>query len=159
MSERQRMALVAGAASGIGAAVAARLHADGLAVMCADLDLEGARATAARLPGARSVALEVREERAWAAAIEYVGRLDVLVNCVGITAASPLADTSFEEWRRVLGTNLDGAFLATKHGIRAMREGGGVVVHVGSASGIRPAAGAAAYSTSKAALRMLVQTS
>jgi len=50
-----------------------------------------------------------------------------------------------------------GAFLATKYGIRAMQSSGGVIVHVGSASGIRPAAGAAAYSTSKAALRMLVQ--
>jgi NAD(P)-dependent dehydrogenase (short-subunit alcohol dehydrogenase family) len=58
----------------------------------------------------------------------------------------------------VLAINLDGAFLATKHGIRVMQKRGGCIVHVGSASGIRPAAGAAAYSTSKAALRMLVQT-
>ncbi len=58
----------------------------------------------------------------------------------------------------MLATNLDGAFLGTKHGIRAMRPGGGAIVHVGSAWGIRPAAGAAAYSTSKAGLRMLVST-
>src|SRR4029450_9458650 len=76
----------------------------------------------------------------------------------GVSAGSPLAETTLAEWRHVLSTNLDGAFLATKHGIRAMRAAGGAIVHVGSASGIRPAAGAAAYSTSKAALRMLVRT-
>jgi NAD(P)-dependent dehydrogenase (short-subunit alcohol dehydrogenase family) len=76
---------------------------------------------------------------------------------VGISAASPIAETSLEEWRRVLATNLDGAFLGTKHAVRAMRAAGGAIVHVGSASGIRPAAGAAAYSTSKAGLRMLVR--
>jgi NAD(P)-dependent dehydrogenase (short-subunit alcohol dehydrogenase family) len=85
-------------------------------------------------------------------------QLHAVVNCVGVSAASPIENTSLEEWRGVLAINLDGAFLATKHGIRAMRETGGVIVHVGSASGIRPAPGAAAYSTSKAALRMLVRT-
>lgn len=59
---------------------------------------------------------------------------------------------------RRVAINLDGAFLATKYGIRAMQAAGGAIVHVGLASGIWPAAGAAAYSTSKAALRMLVQT-
>ncbi|NIQ81710.1 MAG: SDR family NAD(P)-dependent oxidoreductase, partial [Anaerolineae bacterium] len=60
-------------------------------------------------------------------------------------------------WRRVLATNLDGTFLAIKHGVRAMRDAGGAIVVVGSASGIRPAAGATAYSTSKAAVSMLVR--
>lgn len=113
-------------------------------------------------PKAHAIALDVREEAAWTAAVEAIltasRRLDVLVNCVGVSGASPLPDTTLAEWRHVLATNLDGAFLGTKHGIRAMRAAGGVIVHVGSASGIRPAAGAAAYSTSKAGLRMLVRT-
>jgi NAD(P)-dependent dehydrogenase (short-subunit alcohol dehydrogenase family) len=157
-----KLALVAGAGSGIGAAVAARLAAAGAQVYCADLDRYAAEVVAARAPGAHGIALDVREETAWAAAIETIlaaGRqLDILVNCVGVSAASPLPDTPFAEWRHVLATNLDGAFLGTKHGIRAMRISGGVIVHVGSASGIRAAAGAAAYSTSKAGLRMLVRT-
>ena len=89
--------------------------------------------------------------------LENEGKLDVLVHAAGIAAASPLADTSLAEWRRVLATNLDGTFLAIRHGIRAMRESGGAIVVIGSASGIKPSAGAAAYSTSKAAVGMLVR--
>jgi len=157
-----RVALVVGAASGIGAAVSARLQAAGVQLYCADLNLAGAKAVAGASPDSRAIALDVREEAAWAAAMDAIasahGRLDILINCAGISAASPLADTSLAEWRRVLATNLDGAFLATRHGIRAMRATGGAIVHIGSASGIKPAAGATAYSTSKAGLRMLVKT-
>jgi 3(or 17)beta-hydroxysteroid dehydrogenase len=157
-----KVALVTGAASGIGAAVAARLAAAGAQVYCADLNHPGSQAVTGAGPSSEAILLDVREEAAWAAAIETIltasRRLDVLVNCVGVSAASPLPDTTLAEWRHVLATNLDGAFLGTKHGIRAMRAAGGVIVHIGSASGIRPAAGAAAYSTSKAGLRMLVST-
>ena len=158
-----KVALVTGAASGIGAAVASLLRASGARVHRADVAPIDIDAAAEPPP----LALDVRDEAAWLAAMDAVlaseSRLDALVNCAGVSAGSPLADTSLDEWRRVLGINLDGAFLATKHGIRAMRASGsgaagGVIVHVGSASGIRPAAGAAAYSTSKAALRMLVRT-
>jgi NAD(P)-dependent dehydrogenase (short-subunit alcohol dehydrogenase family) len=149
-----KVALVTGAASGIGAAVTARLRAAGTTVYAADISFGAG-------PESHAIDLDVREEAAWAAAMELIlaaaGRLDLLVNCVGVAAASPLADTTLGEWRRVLSTNLDGAFLATKHGIRTMRATGGAIIHVGSASGIRPASGAAAYSTSKAALRMLVR--
>lgn len=157
-----RVALVAGAASGIGAAVSARLQAAGAHVYCADLNLDGARSVASASPDSRAIALDVRDEGAWETAMEAVlsasSRLDVLINCAGISAGSPVAETTLAEWRRVLATNLDGAFLATRYGIRAMRTSGGVIVHVGSASGIKPAPGAAAYSTSKAGLRMLVRT-
>ncbi len=157
-----KVALVTGAASGIGAAVAARLVALGAEVYCGDLNQPGAEIVAGTRPNAHAILLDVREETAWASAMDSIltasRHLDVLVNCVGVSAASPLADTSLDEWRHVLATNLDGAFLATKHGIRAMQAAGGAIVHVGSASGIRPAAGAAAYSTSKAGLRMLVRT-
>ena len=154
-----RIALVTGAASGIGAAVSARLQSAGAQVYGGDLKPP---ATSGPGSSARFIVLDVREEANWIAVIERIladhGRLDILANCVGVSAGTPLADTTLAEWRHVLSTNLDGAFLATKHGIRAMRAGSGAIVHVGSASGIRPAAGAAAYSTSKAALGMLVRT-
>ncbi|HYC33113.1 MAG TPA: SDR family oxidoreductase, partial [Gemmatimonadales bacterium] len=147
---------VTGAGSGIGEAVARRLLAEGARVYAADLSRGAAP------DGYRPVPLDVREEEDWALAmamvLETAGRLDVLVNSVGISAASPIAETTLEQSREVMSTNLDGAFLATKHGIRAMGTGGGVIIHLGSASGIRPAGGAAAYSTSKAGLRMLVRT-
>ncbi len=154
-----KIALVTGAASGIGAAVSARLERAGAQVYAADLKPPPPPGPDSR---AHAITLDVREEADWIATTETIlanhGRLDILASCVGVSAGTPLAETTLAEWRHVLSTNLDGAFLATKHGIRAMRAASGAIVHVGSASGIRPAAGAAAYSTSKAALRMLVRT-
>lgn len=158
-----RTALVTGAASGIGAATARRLAAEGASVWCADLDELAARKVARAISPeglARAIALDVRDEEAWSRAMAKLaesGRLDILVHAAGISAASALHETTLEEWRRVLATNLDGAFLALRHGLRAMDPHGGAIVVLGSASGIRPAPGAAAYSTSKAALRTLVQ--
>lgn len=149
------IALVTGAASGIGAAVADRLSRAGTTVIGADLHEAGVRNTAA------AVMLDVRDESSWIRVVNGIvsthGRLDLLVNCVGVAAGSPLAETTIEEWRKVLSTNLDGAFLGTKHGIRTMKVTGGAIIHIGSASGIRAAAGAAAYSASKAGLAMMVR--
>ena len=154
----ERVVLVAGAASGIGAAVATLLQASGAWVYRADVAPFDSSLGDEPAP----FRLDVRDENDWISAIDTIlareSRLDALVNSAGVSAGSLLTDTSLDEWRRVLAINLDGAFLATKHGIRAMQTTGGAIVHVGSASGIRAAAGAAAYSTSKAALRMLVQT-
>lgn len=157
-----RVALVTGAASGIGRAAALRLAAEGATVLCADVDEPGAAATAADAgPTASAVRLDVTAEADWAAAVDramgVAGRLDVLVNSAGVSAGAPLTETALADWRRVLAVNLDGAFLGTKHAIRAMRAVGGSIVHVASASGIRAAAGAVAYSTSKAGLCMLVK--
>ena len=159
-----RVALVTGAGSGIGAATARILAARGATVFWADLeppaisDSGRADPADARLTGLR---LDVRNEADWEDAVAEImergGRLDILVHSAGISGASPLAETSVAEWRRILDTNLDGAFLAVKHGIRVMRDHGGAIVLIGSASGIRPSAGAAAYSTSKAAVGMLAR--
>src|SRR5205085_2303528 len=82
--------------------------------------------------------------------------LDVLVNNAGVPFAKPVAETSLEQWRRVLAVNLDGVFLGTRHGIRAMQAGGGgSIVNVASVSGIKPFAGASAYGAAKAAVRLL----
>lgn len=154
------VALVTGAASGIGAAIARLLTAHGAVVYGGDLSVGDDLAADATLP-ATPIRLDVREEPDWERAISTVlereRRLDVLVHAAGIAAASPIVDTTLAEWRRVLATNLDGSFLAIKHGVRAMQKTGGAIVVIGSASGIRPSAGAAAYSTSKAAVGMLVR--
>ncbi len=153
-----KVALIVGAASGIGRAAAVLLSEEGAIAWCCDRDAEGAAAAAAEI-GARSAALDVAREGDWEAAIGAVladrGRLDVLVNSAGVSFACPLADTSLADWRRVLAVNLDGVFLGTKHAIRAMRTTGGSIVHVSSASGLKSAPGASAYSTSKAAACML----
>ena len=153
--------LVTGAASGIGAAVSARLTAGARGSTAPTLlasraprrqawarNRRASRSTSATRPHGpqRSTRFSTRRS-AWM-------RGELRRGCRG----EPAPDTALAEWQRVIGINLDGAFLATKYCIRAMRATGGAIVHVGSASRIRPAAGAAAYSTSKAALRMLVQT-
>ena len=157
-----RVALVTGAGSGIGEAAARLLAESGATVVCADLEAPCSSETGtADPPNARStvVRLDVRSEADWEDALAEIvkgfGRLDILVHSAGISGASPVTQTSMAEWRRILETNLDGAFLAVRHGIRAMRDGGGSIVLVGSASGIRPAAGAAAYSVSKAGVGIL----
>jgi NAD(P)-dependent dehydrogenase (short-subunit alcohol dehydrogenase family) len=157
-----KVALVTGAASGIGRAAAQLLAAHGAAVVCADLNAAGARATADAITAA-ACALDVTSEPAWVAAIDQVlaahGRLDVLVNCAGISSASPLPETTLDEWHRVLAVNLDRVFLGTKHAVRVMRQTGtaGSVVNVSSVSGIKAQPGASAYCTSKAAILMLTR--
>ncbi len=157
-------ALVTGAASGIGAAAARLLASGGRFVYCTDVTRAGTEEVAAEigLDRAAWLHLDVTDEADWAGTIEAIRnrghRLDAVVHAAGVAAASPLVDTSLEAWRRVMAINLDGSFLAVRHGIAAMREHGGAIVLVGSASGIRPAAGAAAYSASKAAVTMLART-
>ncbi len=167
MRLRGKTALITGAGSGIGQATAALFGTEGARVAVTDLD--GARAEAVaegiRARGGESIArtLDVRLEADWTAAIAEVverwGGLDVLVASAGISFAKPIQDMSLEEWRHVQSVNLDGAFLATKHAVRAMRERGrgGSIVIVSSASGIKASAGASAYCASKAAVRQLAR--
>jgi NAD(P)-dependent dehydrogenase (short-subunit alcohol dehydrogenase family) len=133
-------------------------------MLVADLNEPVARAAAAEVTAAggkaESLPLDVTQEAAWQGATEHAlathGRLDVVVNSAGVPFGGQVAETSLEEWRSVLAVNLDGVFLGTKYGIRAMRAGkGGSIVNVASVSGIKPFAGAAAYGASKAAVRLL----
>jgi len=86
-------------------------------------------------------------------------RLDVLVNCAGISFAAPVAEMSLEDWRRVMAINLDGIFLGSRHAIVVMRQQpeGGSIINVSSASAIKASGGASAYSASKAAVCMFTK--
>jgi NAD(P)-dependent dehydrogenase (short-subunit alcohol dehydrogenase family) len=106
----------------------------------------------------QDIHLDVTQEAHWERLAESISRLDLLVGCAGISEAKPIPETSLDDWRRVMNVNLDGAFLSVKFGAKAMRERGGAIVLVGSASGVKATAGASAYCTSKAALTMLVKT-
>ncbi len=133
---------------------------------CADINLDRARETVQTIGESGAPVwehhLDVAQETDWEGLFRRVtqtsGRVDIVVNSAGISAASPLEDTNLEEWRRVLAINLDGAFLGTKHAIRALKQDGGSIVNVSSASAIKAAAGAAAYSVSKAGICMLSRT-
>lgn len=153
-------ALVAGAASGIGRAAAALLAREGATVLCADIDEAGVRQIVEELgAGATACRLEVTDETDWQRAMQRIvdehGRLDILVNCAGISHAQPVVEMSLEAWRRVMAVNLEGVFLGTKQAIIAMRRsGGGSIVNIASASGLKASPGASAYCTSKAAVCM-----
>jgi NAD(P)-dependent dehydrogenase (short-subunit alcohol dehydrogenase family) len=159
-----KVALITGAASGIGRATALLFAHEGASVVASDRDEEGAISTVEEIQdtGGHAMAcrLDVTSEDDWTVAIERVlsawGKLDVLVNNAGIAAGTPIDQTTLEEWRRVMAVNTDGVFLGTKHAIRAMRQGsGGSIINLSSASGLKAAPGAAAYCASKAAVRLL----
>ena len=163
-----KSALITGAASGIGRATAVAFAREAANVTVTDLDGRGAEAVAARVRGeggsAHAQALDVRSEADWerviADAVKRHGRLDVMVANAGVSFARPVAEMTLQEWRDVHSVNLDGVFLGTKHAVRAMREGGrgGSIVIVSSASGLKASAGASAYCSSKAAVRLFAKT-
>lgn len=158
-----KVALITGAASGIGEAAAAALAREGARVALTDLDLAGAERAArditARHGTALAFALDVTAAADWQRVVDEVlsqwGRLDILVNSAGMAFAKPLADTTLDEWRKVMGVNLDGVFLGTRQAVGVMRQaGGGSIINVASASGTRASPGASAYAASKAAVHM-----
>ena len=156
-----RVALVTGAAMGIGAAIAERLGHDGHQVIIADIDLKAAEETAAGLRSqdieAWALQMDVGDPESITQAFEQVqqrhGRLDVLVNNAGIAKTLPFIDFPLQNWQRTLDINLTGPLLCGQHAARLMRDGGwGRIVNVASISGMRASAGRTAYGTSKAAL-------
>ncbi len=161
----QQVALVTGGARGIGAAIARAFVAEGAHVIVSDIDEATGRATADAL-GAAWLRLDVRDELAWIGAMARVldshGRLDVLVNNAGITgleggAAHDPEHATLEQWQAVHRTNLDGVFLGCKHALRTMRRRPpgtpGALINISSRSGIVGIPAAAAYASSKAAVR------
>ncbi|MFQ5774507.1 MAG: SDR family NAD(P)-dependent oxidoreductase [Kiloniellaceae bacterium] len=159
-----RQVLAAGAASGIGKALARALAQRGARVLVADLDAAAAREVAEGLPGPGhdSCALDVRDEgsckAAAARALDGGGRLDVLLNSVGIFRTAPALELSGDDFADTLATNVTGAFLLSRHAGKAMvAQGGGRIVHIASVSSRVTNPEYAAYAASKAALSHLTR--
>jgi len=148
------IALVTGAASGIGAAVATRIANDGARkLVLIDLDEDRLRDFAFTLPCERQLIVgDVTDEQLWTDS-DLTGLTHAVVNA-GIGAGGPIEDLAFADWRRVLSINLDGAFLTLQAAMRAIRQGGagGSIVLTASAAGVKAEAGIAAYGASKAAV-------
>jgi len=162
-----KTAIITGAARGLGKAMSQLLAKEGARVVVADILEDAGRETAEeiRREGGRAIFLghDVTSEDSWSEVIgktlSEFGKLDVLVNNAGIQIIKEIADTTLEEWRRLMSVNLDGVFLGTKHAIRAMREsGGGSIVNISSVAGIIGTADdTAAYVASKGGVRLFTK--
>lgn len=156
--------VVTGAARGIGRAIAMRFKDEGALVILTDCD-EAAGASAAEKSGCRFERLDVREESDWNRLAELVPMADVVVNNAGITGFEngPVAHdpehASLEAWRAVHRVNLDGTFLGCRYAIGAMKaRGQGSIINISSRSGLVGIPLAAAYASSKAAVRNHTKT-
>jgi NAD(P)-dependent dehydrogenase (short-subunit alcohol dehydrogenase family) len=146
--------LITGAASGIGAAVATQLAVSGTRkLILADRDEDKLRDFGFSLPCERQMMIgDVADPELWASA-DLTGLTHAVVNA-GIGAGGTIEQLDFEEWRRVMAVNLDGAFLTLQAAMRAIRSGGsgGSIVLTASAAGLKAEPGIAAYGASKAAV-------
>jgi 3-oxoacyl-[acyl-carrier protein] reductase len=165
-----KVALVTGAARGIGAAIARTFAAAGADIclnhlddaedaerLRSEIEAQGRRAIAI----AADIADPAAVEAMFVSLIQRLGRLDILVNNAGITRAEDIFDTSLESWEAVLRTNLNGAFLCSKHAMQLMREQarGGRIIQLGSVTGHQGALyGHLHYATSKAGLHGFTKT-
>ena len=157
----QKTAIVTGAARGIGLATAKLFIRDGYKVAMVDRDHMELLSAAAPLEDAAAFICDVSDPDAITAMINDVvawsGRIDALVNNAGVADFGPIEETSFERWRNVMATNLDGVFLCSQAAIPHLKVNGGAIVNIASISGLRASTLRVAYGTSKAGVIQLTQ--
>ncbi|HEY3979086.1 MAG TPA: SDR family NAD(P)-dependent oxidoreductase [Streptosporangiaceae bacterium] len=158
-----RVAVVTGAAGGIGSAVSAALAAAGFAVACLDARAAGARDVAAALPGARGYGADVSDASSVRAAAEAIrsdlGDPWLLVNAAGVFSIQRLPDLAEAEWDKIIDTNLKGPFLTCREFLPAMIAArDGCIVNIASTAGVRGGRERAAYCASKGGLVQLTRS-
>ena len=162
---KARVALITGAASGIGAATAVRLIASGWKVASLDRDeqaLEAAQESHAGSPRVFAAPVDVTDETAVEKAVDQaaaaLGGLDGAVNSAGIAVDIPALDTPVDLFRKILDVNVVGTFIVARAAARVMKErGGGAIVNLSSVAGVRGSKGRSAYGSSKGAVIVLSQ--
>jgi NAD(P)-dependent dehydrogenase (short-subunit alcohol dehydrogenase family) len=160
-----RTALVTGGASGLGKAIAARLVAEGAAVVISDLNRDLGEATAAGA-GATFLYQDVTSEDQWPLVLrragELAGPVSILVNNAGIAGAADVVspeDTRFADWKQIFSVNVDSVFLGCRAGIGAMRaSGGGSIVNMSSIAALLATPDSTAYGAAKAAVRQVTKS-
>ena len=156
-----KVALVTGAASGIGRATAIRLASEGAAVFLADINQDGLAETVAALPAGSNSAtfeLNVTDSAACAAAVEAcvstMGKLDILCNIAGIAICDNLTNITDEQWHRAVGINLDGVFFMCRAALPHLLQSRGNIVNMSSSAGLVGQAYNSAYCATKAGVLM-----
>ncbi len=155
----QKIAIVTGAARGIGLATARLMVSQGTGVALVDRDVE----ELAKVSNDIGLALPYdisdpdQVDRMVEDTLRHFGRIDTLVNNAGVADFGPIEETTFERWRRVMETNLDGVFLCSQAATPSLQETKGSIVNIASISGLRASTLRVAYGTSKAAVMHLTQ--
>lgn len=159
-----KVAIITGAASGMGAATARLFAREGAKVVIADmLETEGRKLASEIGAAARFEKLDVTDEAGWAAVVaatrQHFGRFDILVNNAGISGSAEQDLYSTEAWHRIMNVNATGVFLGTKYAVQAMKtNGGGSIVNLSSIAGIIGSVGLhMAYNASKGAVRLMTK--
>jgi NAD(P)-dependent dehydrogenase (short-subunit alcohol dehydrogenase family) len=162
-----KVALVTGAANGIGRSAALVLAREGAKIIATDLQDEkgGGLLRELRAAGCECEYYhhDVAREEDWQSVVAQTraryGRLDVLVNNAGIGLSAPVVDMSFADWRRQVAVNLDGVFLGVKHSLPLMRHGGGgSIINVSSIAGIKASPNLAGYCATKGGVRLFTKS-
>lgn len=161
-----KVALVTGAASGIGLATARRFAAEGAELALADRNANGLASIEVELRSGGgnplTINMDVTQETDWSRSMDAVtahfGRLDILVNNAGFGRFRSIADTTLDEWRATLTVNLDSVFLGTRHALPLLaRSSRGAIVNISSIRGLVAGTNAGAYSAAKAGVRLFTK--
>jgi 3(or 17)beta-hydroxysteroid dehydrogenase len=157
-----KVAIVTGAASGLGAADAALLANEGATVILTDLNEELGRSVSMKIPRSIFLAQDVCDEARWIALIQETitrfGRLDILVNNAGIVTYSNIEETTLEQYRKINAVISEGTFLGCKHAIGAMKRGaGGSIINMSSIAATRGFASVTSYTAAKGAVVSLTR--
>jgi len=152
-----KVALVTGAASGIGRACAQRLAAEGARVVATDRNVETGEAAAREL-GVTFATLDVTDGAAWERVVGALDRLDILVNAAGVGIAGDIETATLEQWRFINAVNSEGVFLGCQAAIRVMKATGGSIVNLSSVAGLIGDPDLPAYCASKGAVRLLTKS-
>lgn len=157
----KKVALITGAARGIGLATSKLMIDEGWQIAMIDRDAPELEKAASGLSSAKAfvtdVSLPDQVDELVAAVLESFGRIDAVVNNAGVADFGPIEETDFARWRRVMETNLDGVFLVSQAATDALKASRGCLVNIASISGLRASTLRVAYGTSKAAVIQLTK--